>query len=527
MYLTIIFSLLFFSTTTFSQAIEQYKFRFVPTKDEGCIVEGSIQWYFKRIYDTESAFFGYTTQNVTARVSKGKIYTNADLGENIFPFEQENTVTFTADFYYKGKYLGQFKHDIIQNVSISFTGIAHGGDNSDMSQYFPEIKKNDKNWSENAQFKNVKVIGCWCKTSPKLNKIDELIKNIQAKEQIETMIAEGKKAKAANDCESALMNLHVARMEIVHSEQLSKQFLAEVDKLIDECSKKIETEQKKEYSNKLAEEKAKQEAQQRELQAKQERERNEREAKEQATNKPNDIKELHYQLPEGARNSGSTSINNNNSNPQVVPAYKHNFVGNSGTFTDERDGQTYKWVRIGNQVWMAENLRYNAPNSEVSTHCGTGSGRRYREFVSFYRTLCPKGWRIPSPEDVELLMVETGCEYEDKSGYAGMYQYKYMPPCNAAFEKLKVGGATGFNALECDVYKDLPSEKVKSKGIFFINVWYVGSIARPGSWQIYYDNSWYLKNGEYYSELSYKVHGPSNYYSPEKEWPYYCRCIAE
>ena len=36
----------------------------------------------------------------------------------------------------------------------------------------------------------------------------------------------------------------------------------------------------------------------------------------------------------------------------------------TGTYTDSRDGQTYTWVRLGEQEWMTSNLRYGTPYNE-------------------------------------------------------------------------------------------------------------------------------------------------------------------
>ena len=112
-------------------------------------------------------------------------------------------------------------------------------------------------------------------------------------------------------------------------------------------------------------------------------------------------------------------------------------------FIDPRDGTRYKTVQIGNQIWMAENLKYlpsvspSNVGSEINPfyyvygYQGTDilaakATDNYKTYGVLYnweaaKASCPKGWHLPSDTEYKILEMYLGMTQAqaDATGWRG------------------------------------------------------------------------------------------------------------
>jgi len=127
-------------------------------------------------------------------------------------------------------------------------------------------------------------------------------------------------------------------------------------------------------------------------------------------------------------------------------------------FTDSRDGKKYKTIKIGAQIWMAENLNYETEGGEC--YQGQALCDKYGRLYNWNTALkvCPKGWHLPSDAEWETLV-----DFAGGKKFAG--------------KKLKAGNgwANNGNGVDAVGFSALPGGLGGPDGIF-------GNVGKYGGW---------------------------------------------
>jgi uncharacterized protein (TIGR02145 family) len=155
----------------------------------------------------------------------------------------------------------------------------------------------------------------------------------------------------------------------------------------------------------------------------------------------------------------------------TIPKYITSLYDLKNSFIDQKDGQTYKTVKIGNQIWMAENLKTTKFNDGTAiplvtdasawgalttpSYCwynndATNYKATYGALYNWYvvdvtsnggKNVCPKGWHVPSSAEWATLTSYLGGDSiaGDKLKETGIIHW-HTPKTNATNE-------SGFTAL--------------------------------------------------------------------------------
>ena len=155
------------------------------------------------------------------------------------------------------------------------------------------------------------------------------------------------------------------------------------------------------------------------------------------------------------------------------------------SYTDNRDGEIYNYVQIGNQFWLSENLRFKPDSGKYWAYNNNEANVIIYGYLYDWETaikVCPTGWHLPS-----------NTEWTELQDFLGGEQ--------AAGEKMKVTGTTywnssnkdvtnssGFSAVGCGVYTGsyLDNDEFDGRGnlTYFwsseprLNIWWLSGRTR-------------------------------------------------
>ena len=114
-----------------------------------------------------------------------------------------------------------------------------------------------------------------------------------------------------------------------------------------------------------------------------------------------------------------------------------------GSVTDPRDGSKYKTVQIGNQTWLAENMKYIA--DDIACRSDAKHGASVKNYGCLYswadaQKVCPAGFHLPSKVEFSRLLVHVG---EGQEGSENLRDSSWKGGKNGS----------GFSALPAGAFK--------------------------------------------------------------------------
>lgn len=192
---------------------------------------------------------------------------------------------------------------------------------------------------------------------------------------------------------------------------------------------------------------------------------------------------------ESSSSSQGSSSSEKNSDGRSWDVPKDAYLNPEITYesiVDSRDGQTYKTVKIGNQVWMAENLNYadsaKTPSLKGKSWCYDNNpescavaGRLYTWAAAIDSVklandqehprdcgygkictlpdtvygICPDGWHLPTNAEWKTLFVEVGgCTLLEYSSYSSCPSAGKILKSQTGWRGDKGSDAYGFSAIQ-------------------------------------------------------------------------------
>ena len=154
----------------------------------------------------------------------------------------------------------------------------------------------------------------------------------------------------------------------------------------------------------------------------------------------------------GSSKSSSSTTDGSSSSKSKVKTRPDKVEFEQGTFVDERDGQEYKYVTIGNQTWMAENLNYKIEPGSWCVEEGEKGCKKFGRAYTWAAVLdtansgcnpnkqceypfqgaCPKGWHVPILDEWDTLVSVTSQKRKDDDSYKGV-AYLYLAKENCYY----------------------------------------------------------------------------------------------